>query len=147
MSSDPEYAAPTRGAGQLSDVPLHTDAEETLVSMQAVVGRKWQPVIIYTLLKQGTLGFSSLKERIDDISSKMLSDSLDTLETAGLVTRSVVDDRPVRVEYALTDSGEALEPLVTDMIEWGTRHAAALDGRDEDDAADDSPVGTPLEGA
>jgi len=147
MSSEPEYAAPTRGAGQLSDVPLQTDAEETLVSMQAVVGRKWQPVIIYTLLKEGTLGFSSLKEQIDDISSKMLSDSLDTLETAGLVTRSVVNDRPVRVEYALTDSGEALEPLLTDMIEWGTRHAAALDGRDGDDAADDSPVGTPLEGA
>lgn len=102
--------------------PLFTDANETLVEMQAVIGRKWQPIIVYHLLDSGPLGFSALKGCIDDISSKMLSDSLDELEAAGLVTREILSDKPVRVEYSLTTEGEDLEPLITEMVRWGTDH-------------------------
>jgi len=103
-------------------VPLFTDPGDVLLSMQAVVGRKWQPVIVYHLLEAGPLGFSALKDRTDGISSKMLSESLDDLEAAGLVAREVVSDKPVRVEYALTEEGKSLEGLVHEMVSWGSRH-------------------------
>lgn len=115
MSSEPQVSADR-------EVPLFTDPGDVLLSMQAVVGRKWQPVIVYHLLETGPLGFSALKNRTDGISSKMLSESLDELEAAGLVAREVVSDKPVRVEYALTETGESLEGLVREMVSWGSRH-------------------------
>jgi DNA-binding HxlR family transcriptional regulator len=146
MSSEPEYAGTNRATGTGANVPLFADVEETLISMQEVVGRKWHPVIVYHLLEDGPLGFGLLKEQVDGISSKMLSDSLDTLESAGLVTRTVISDRPVRVEYDLTDRGAALEPLVTEMIDWGTEHAAALETQSADEKSGDAPVGAHAEG-
>jgi DNA-binding HxlR family transcriptional regulator len=110
-----------RGSGPLQ-VPLFTDAESVLHSMQDVVGRKWHPILVYYLLTDGPLGFSALKNRVDGISSKMLSESLSDLEAADLVTRDLLNDQPVRVEYTLTDRGEALEPLITEMVRWGSEH-------------------------
>jgi DNA-binding HxlR family transcriptional regulator len=131
MSSEPQRRADR-------EVPLFTDPGDVLLSMQAVVGRKWQPVIVYHLLEAGPLGFSALKERTDGISSKMLSESLDDLEAAGLVAREVVSDKPVRVEYTLTEDGESLEGLVREMVSWGSRHI--------DDSAGEE-AGLVLEGA
>ena len=113
------------------DHPLFVDAEATLLGMQAVVGRKWLPVIVYRLLADGPLGFSALKDGIDGVSSKMLAESLDDLEANGLVTREVLTDKPVRVEYGLTAAGRDLEPLVTEMVRWGT--AYDVPGRDDGD--------------
>lgn len=131
MSSEPQARADR-------EVPLFTDPGNVLLSMQAVVGRKWQPVIVYHLLEAGPLGFSALKERTDGISSKMLSESLDDLEVAGLVAREVVSDKPVRVEYTLTEDGESLEVLVREMVSWGSRHI--------DDSATGEDAGLVLEG-
>jgi len=123
------------GTDRNTDRPLFTDVNGTLISMQDVVGRKWQPIIVYHLLEDGPLGFSALKERIDEISSKMLSDSLDELESAGLVCREILSDKPVRVEYSLTEEGAALEDLIREMVQWGASHdfdgepTAATDSR------------------
>ncbi|WP_424019331.1 winged helix-turn-helix transcriptional regulator [Halorientalis pallida] len=107
--------------------PLFTGVEETLLSMQEIIGRKWQPIIVYHLLDDGPLGFSALKDRVDDISSKMLSESLDDLEAAGLVDRRLLSDKPVRVEYELTEAGRSLEPLITEMVNWGAEHDVTAD--------------------
>jgi DNA-binding HxlR family transcriptional regulator len=115
--------------------------------MQEFVGRKWHPVIVYHLLDDGPQGFSSLKKRIDGISSKMLSESLDALEAAGLVTRTVISDRPVRVEYGLTERGTALEPLLTAMVEWGSQHVARLETGTDGDGHDEHAIGAHTEGA
>ena len=113
-----------RGNGALQ-VPLFTDTETVLHGMQDIVGRKWHPILVYYLLTDGPLGFSALKSRVDGISSKMLSESLSDLEDADLVTRDLLNDQPVRVEYTLTDRGEALEPLITEMVRWGSEHGEA----------------------
>lgn len=63
--------------------------------------RKWNPVIIYQLLESGPLGFSSLEDEIDEISNKILSECLADLEDANVIERSVISERPFRVEYAL----------------------------------------------
>lgn len=128
MSSEPDGAAGRSGTARESSEPLFTDVEATLLAMQDVVGRKWQPIIVYHLLADGPLGFSALKDSVDGISSKMLSESLGELETAGLVDRTLLSDRPVRVEYELTERGAALEPLVTAMLEWGSEHDVAAVG-------------------
>lgn len=99
---------------------LFVEAETALHGMQEIVGRKWNPVLLYYLLTDGPLGFSALKTRVDGISSKMLSESLSDLEDAGLVTRELLDDQPVRVEYDLSERGATLEPVVTAMVRWGT---------------------------
>ena len=99
--------------------PLFTDAETVFHGMQDIVGRKWHPILVYYLLTDGPLGFSALKNRVDGISSKMLSESLSDLEDAGLVTRELLDDQPVRVEYAVSERGETLGPVIEAMVDWG----------------------------
>lgn len=103
-----------------------TEAAKTqsiLLSMNDLVSRKWYPIIVYQLLTDGPMGFSDLEEAIDEISSKMLSESLKQLEEDhGLVERTVRSDRPLRVDYELTDSGEAFGAVVVEMRTWGEDH-------------------------
>lgn len=86
-----------------------------------LIGKKWHPVIIDRLLREGAMGFNSLKEEVDGISSKVLSESLEDLQDNGLINREIVNDKPVRVKYSLTEDGKSLEPVISAMIEWGTK--------------------------
>lgn len=107
--------------------PSHS--QEILVSMTDVLGRKWHLVILYHLSTQEPRGFNDLKREIDRISSKVLSDSLDRLETEhGLVERRIVSEKPVRVEYSLTDRGRELSPLLDRIHEWGIEHVTTDQG-------------------
>ncbi|MEF8814674.1 MAG: helix-turn-helix domain-containing protein [Halovenus sp.] len=101
---------------------LFVEAETALHGMQEIVGRKWNPVLLYYLLTDGPLGFSALKTRVDGISSKMLSESLSDLEEHELVSRELLSDQPVRVEYSLTERGESLEGLIVEMVQWGSEY-------------------------
>ena len=60
----------------------------------------------------GPARFSEVKQLVPDLSDRLLSERMKELESEGIVRRRVVDDTPVRVEYALTVKGEALEPAV-----------------------------------
>lgn len=97
----------------------------------AIVGKKWHPHIVVELLNNGPLGFNDLKESVDGISDKVLSESLDDLQERDVVDRTVIDDKPVRVEYSLTEWGEQLEQVVTAMEEWGGRYLERPDDADE----------------
>jgi DNA-binding HxlR family transcriptional regulator len=104
-----------------TDLPRFIDPEQAIRPSQEIVGRKWNPIILYHLSKDGPLGFSVLRNTIDNISSKMLSESLSDLQSAGIVSRRTVEDQPVRVQYSLTTRGETLEPVITEMVRWGIR--------------------------
>lgn len=95
-----------------------------------LVGKKWHPVIVHRLLTNGPLGFNALKEEVDGISSKVLSDSLDDLETKRLVDREIVNDKPVRVEYSLTETGESLRPVIFAMRDWGNEYLVPAEDPD-----------------
>ncbi len=95
-----------------------------------LVGKKWHPVIVHRLLKNGPLGFNALKEEVDGISSKVLSDSLDDLEEKQLVNREIVSEKPVRVEYSLTETGESLRPVIFAMRDWGNEYLEPAEDRD-----------------
>lgn len=96
----------------------------------SLIGKKWHPVIVDRLLADGPLGFNALKEAVDGISSKVLSDSLEDLEERGIVTRTVISEKPFRVEYGLTERGRELAPVIDAMRTWGRDHLVPADGDD-----------------
>ncbi len=86
----------------------------------SILGKKWHPVIIHCLLNHGPCGFNELKHAVDGISSKVLSDSLETLdEEYGIIDRTIVSERPFRVQYSLTDRGRSMAPIIEAMEMWG----------------------------
>jgi DNA-binding HxlR family transcriptional regulator len=95
-----------------------------ITSTTSLIGKKWHPVIIHRLLKHGPSGFNELKEAVDGISSKVLSDSLEDLENKQLVSREIVNEKPVRVQYSLTQYGESLQPVIFEMRDWGMEYLA-----------------------
>ncbi|WP_255151733.1 winged helix-turn-helix transcriptional regulator [Halorarius halobius] len=95
-----------------------------ITATATVIGKKWHPVIVHRLLDEPR-GFNDLQRAVDGISSKVLSDSLESLEDHGLVERTVVSEKPFRVEYALTERGRSLRPVIEEMQAWGSDHLAA----------------------
>ncbi|WP_222914431.1 helix-turn-helix domain-containing protein [Natrinema sp. SYSU A 869] len=93
-----------------------------ITSTATLIGKKWHTVVIHQLLANGPLGFNALKEEVGGISSKVLSDVLEDLEQKQLIDREIVNEKPVRVKYSLTDIGESLEPVIQEMAHWGEEH-------------------------
>src|ERR671933_2825945 len=82
-----------------------------------LIGKRWTGAILFVLM-DGPLRFSEVKLLVPDLSDRLLSERLKELEAEGLVERHVIDDTPVRVEYALTDKGRALEPALRALKGW-----------------------------
>src|SRR4051812_3631518 len=82
-----------------------------------LIGRRWTGAIIFVLLRSGCR-FATLREAIPDITDRMLSDRLQELETEGIVSRTVVPETPVRVEYELTKKGRALASAIDSIRDW-----------------------------
>ncbi|GGJ51584.1 winged helix-turn-helix transcriptional regulator [Deinococcus roseus] len=98
-----------------------------------VIGGRWKGVIMYHLTK-GTLRFGQLKRLIPVITQRMLTLQLRELEADGLVSRTVYPEVPPRVDYALTEAGKSLQPIIHAMLEWGEQHqdyVYALRGKTE----------------
>jgi DNA-binding HxlR family transcriptional regulator len=82
-----------------------------------LVGKRWTGAILFVLM-DGPARFSEVKQLVPDLSDRLLSERMKELESEGIVRRRVVDETPVRVEYALTVKGEALEPAVRALKVW-----------------------------
>ena len=89
---------------------------------------KWSLLVIYTLNKadKDTVRFKELQREIPDISQKMLTVTLRTLEDDGYVTRTVYPEVPPRVEYALTPRAYSLLPHITALIEWALKNKDSI---------------------
>ena len=83
----------------------------------ALIGSKWKLLIIRNLL-QRPWRFNELKRDLTGISQKVLTDSLRSMEEDGLINRTVYPEVPPRVEYALSDLGQTLKPILDSMVEW-----------------------------
>jgi DNA-binding HxlR family transcriptional regulator len=83
-----------------------------------VLGKKWTGLII-RILMGGKKRFGEFHAQMPDVSDRLLSERLKTLEDEGVIIRRVFDTKPVRVEYELTAKGRALEPVVTAIQAWG----------------------------
>ena len=86
-----------------------------------MIGSKWKLLIMRNLL-QRPWRFNELKKDLEGISQKVLTDSLRSMEADGIVTRTVYPEVPPRVEYALSDIGESMRPIMDAMEIWGTEY-------------------------
>lgn len=99
----------------------------TLKDTLDIVGGKWKLVLI-SILRGGKYKFRELAKEAE-ISPRILSKELKELEMNGLVTRTVLDTRPITVEYELTPYSVSLNALILNMYEWGLMHRKKVTGK------------------
>lgn len=103
---------------ELPDCPVATTVQ--------VIGSKWKLLIIRNL-RARPWRFNELHKDLAGISQKVLTDSLRAMEADGIVTRTVYAEVPPRVEYALSELGETLRPILDAMERWGIDYKAIAD--------------------
>ncbi len=86
-----------------------------------MISNRWKVLILRDLMN-GTKRFSELKKSIGNVTQKVLTANLRTMEESGLLTRTVYAEVPPRVEYTLTESGYSLKPILDSMKEWGLQY-------------------------
>lgn len=89
-------------------------------------GDKWSVLVLVILGAGGTLRFNAISSTIGDISQKMLTVTLRTLEADGLVKRKVYPEIPPRVEYELTDLGKSLLPVIENLVDWASKNMSVV---------------------
>ena len=83
-------------------------------------------LVIIILSENKVLRFNELGKLIPDISSRVLSGTLRTLEADGLVERKVYPTVPPKVEYRLAETGDSLVPLILQLTEWAQKHRKSI---------------------
>lgn len=83
------------------------------------IGGKYKVLILEFLLKQGTKRFSEIKNYIQGISQKTLTNQLRELESDGLIERKTYPEIPPKVEYKISNKGESLRNILDAMCDWG----------------------------
>lgn len=92
----------------------------------SLIGSKWKLLIIRNLLVR-PWRFNELKNSLDGISQKVLTDSLRSMEEDGIITRTVYPEVPPHVEYALSEIGESMRPIINSMAEWGNDYKKIIE--------------------
>ncbi|MBO6169689.1 MAG: helix-turn-helix transcriptional regulator [Bacteroidales bacterium] len=87
---------------------------------------KWTLLVLYTLEGQGTLRFNDLMRAIPDVSQKMLTVTLKSMEADGLVSRKVIPAVPVKVEYTLTERALTVMPLLDRLLSWSLENFSGI---------------------
>ncbi|MDQ1149518.1 winged helix-turn-helix transcriptional regulator [Sphingobacterium zeae] len=100
-------------------------------SMEILAG-KWKFHIIGTLLLVEKLRFMELLREVDGIGAKMLSKELQDLEMNQLIRRTVLNTKPLTVEYELTECGKTLGPIIDEIAKWGITYRSKLHTKQED---------------
>lgn len=90
-----------------------------------LIGSKWKLLIMRNLLER-PWRFNELKKNLEGISQKVLTDSLRSMEDDGIITRTVYPEVPPRVEYALSETGESMRPILDAMYDWGANYKKSL---------------------
>lgn len=103
---------------ELPDCPVATTV--------SLIGSKWKLLIMRNLLVR-PWRFNELQKSLDGISQKVLTDSLRSMEADGIITRTVYPEVPPRVEYALSELGESMRPIIKSMEAWGNNYKQGLE--------------------
>ena len=102
---------------ELPDCPVATTVQ--------LIGSKWKLLIMRNLLVR-PWRFNELHKNLEGISQKVLTDSLRQMEADGIITRTVYPEVPPRVEYALSQLGESMRPILDAMQAWGSDYKASM---------------------
>ncbi|MBW0104583.1 helix-turn-helix domain-containing protein [Pseudonocardia sp. KRD291] len=133
-------SVPAPGAGG------HTACDGALAHAFGFLGKRWNGILIGTLM-HGPASFSGLRRAVPGISESVLASRLTELSTAGLITREVCPGPPVTVVYSLTDSGQALVPVLSDLAAWSRDHLTAACERVGDPNGDAPDASAPTDPA
>jgi DNA-binding HxlR family transcriptional regulator len=106
----PQVNAPQPGISPITHCPVETTLK--------VMGGKWKPLILFHL-KASPCRFNALKRLIPGVTQRMMTAHLRELERDGIISRTVHAVVPPRVDYALTERGRTLMPILDAMAEWG----------------------------
>ena len=93
----------------------------------SILSGKWKFHILGTLIEGNRLGFMDLLREVEGIGTKMLSKELQDLEMNRLITRTVMDTKPITVEYAITDYGRTLSPTIDELANWGINYRKSIE--------------------
>ncbi len=102
------------------------DANCPVRNILSRIGDKWSLLVLLTLSGSGTVRFKELQRMLPDISQKMLTVTLRTLEQDGLVTRQVFAVVPPKVEYTLTERAHSLLPHIYALTNWAKENMSAI---------------------
>ncbi len=86
-----------------------------------VIGGKWKPLILWAL-GDNVMRFGELQKELPGVNAKMLTKQLRELEEDGVIRRTVYPEVPPRVEYAITDFGRTLIPILQELCNWGAHY-------------------------
>lgn len=92
----------------------------------SLIGSKWKLLIMRNLLKR-PWRFNELQKSLDGISQKVLTESLRSMEKDGIIVRKVYDEVPPHVEYALSELGASMRPIIFSMEQWGTSYKQQIE--------------------
>lgn len=94
-------------------------------AMQILSG-KWKFHILGTLIRGERMRFMDLLREVEGIGAKMLSKELQDMEMNHLITRTVLNTKPVTVEYEITEFGKTLAPIIEEIANWGIAYRKAI---------------------
>ena len=92
----------------------------------SLIGSKWKLLIMRNLMAR-PWRFNELLRDLDGISQKVLTDSLRSMEADGIITRTVYPEVPPHVEYALSELGESMRPIINAMEQWGNDYKKSIE--------------------
>ena len=102
-----------------------------------LISDRWKVLIIRDLL-EGTKRFGELKKSLGNVSQKVLTSNLRSMEESGLLTRKVYAEVPPRVEYSLTNHGQSLMPVLHAMYNWGKEYGENVIWKEEYEESSDT---------
>ncbi|MDP4099355.1 winged helix-turn-helix transcriptional regulator [Paenibacillus sp. P96] len=90
-----------------------------------LLSKRWTTLIVYQLMN-GPQRFVGIENALPNLSGKVLSERLKELEEEEIIERAVYPEKPVRIEYSLTQKGRELAPLLENIQNWATRWIEVL---------------------
>ncbi len=115
-----------RKKATVNDTPVCQIRMQAISDSMSILSGKWKFHILGTLIEGNKLGFMDLLREVEGIGTKMLSKELQDLEMNHLVSRTVKNTKPITVEYAITQYGETLSPLINELANWGIKYRKSI---------------------
>lgn len=116
----------------VNDTPVCQVRMQAISDSMSILSGKWKFHILGTLIEGNKLGFMDLLREVNGIGTKMLSKELQDLELNHLVSRTVMNTKPITVEYAITEYGATLTPLIDELAKWGIEYRQSVYGAKRD---------------
>jgi len=116
----------------VNNTPVCQVRMQAISDTMSVLSGKWKFHILGTLIEGNKLGFMDLLREVNGIGTKMLSKELQDLEMNHLISRNVMNTKPITVEYSLTEYGKTLAPLIDELAKWGVQYRQSIYGLERD---------------